>query len=89
LNQKKTIPKTSEILFFYLGCHKKTLLMKRRRPFSLEGQLEMADDSVDGCGIFQELKNVIKKIEGSESFKKSVETLSLILTITWLSIIIL
>jgi hypothetical protein len=43
----------------------------------------MAGDPVDGCGIFQELKNFIKKIEGSESFKKLVETLFLILTITW------
>lgn len=54
------------------------------RLFGLEAELEMADDPVDGCGIFQELKNFIKKIEGSESFKKLVETLSLILTITWL-----
>jgi len=52
------------------------------RPFGLEAELEMADDPVDGCGIFQELKNFIKKIEGSESFKKLV--VSLILTITWL-----
>lgn len=34
------------------------------RPFGLEAELEMADDPVDGCGIFQELKNFIKKIEG-------------------------
>jgi len=53
------------------------------RPFGLEAELEMADDPVDVCGIFQELKNFIRKIEKSKSFKKLVETLSLILTITW------
>ena len=54
------------------------------RPFGLEAELEMADGPIDGCGIFQELTNFIRKIKGSEFFKKLVETLSLILTITWL-----
>ncbi len=49
------------------------------RPFGLEAELEMADDPVDGCGIFRELKTFIKKIEVSESFKKLV--VSFILTI--------
>jgi len=54
------------------------------RRFGLEAELGVTDDPVDGCGVFQELKNFIRKIEGNESFKKSVETLSLILTIRWL-----
>jgi hypothetical protein len=32
-----------------------------RRPFGLEAELEMADDPVDGCGIFQALKNLLEK----------------------------
>jgi len=63
--------------------------MRWRRPFGLEAEFEMADDPVDGCGIFQELKNFVKKVEDSESFKKFIETLSLILTIIWQKNIIL
>jgi hypothetical protein len=44
------------------------------RQFGLEAELEVVDDPVEGCGVFQELKNVIKKIEGSESSKKLLET---------------
>ena len=46
----------SEILAPLLGCHQKLLLdvLRRGWPFSLEAELEMADDLIDGCGIFDE-----------------------------------
>jgi len=43
LNQKKTIPKALRNTSFFLGCHKKSLLMRRRWPFGFKGKLEMAD----------------------------------------------
>jgi hypothetical protein len=42
-SEKKQSRKPSEILPTLLGCHKKPLLMKRRRPFGFKDQLEMAD----------------------------------------------
>jgi hypothetical protein len=43
-----------KILSILLGCHQEMLLnlMRRRRPFGLECQLEMTDDSVDGFRFF-------------------------------------
>jgi len=37
-----------------LGCYQELLLddLRRRRPFSFKGQLEVADDLIDGLGIF-------------------------------------
>jgi hypothetical protein len=37
-----------------LGCYQELLLdnLRRRRPFSFKGQLEMADDPIDGLRVF-------------------------------------
>jgi hypothetical protein len=55
--QKATQKKPSEILPFFLGCHKKSLLMRLRRPFGFKGQLEMPDYPVDFLGLLYKRDN--------------------------------
>jgi len=50
----KRQPQRPSKIFAMLGCYQGFLLdnLRRRRPFSLKGQLEIADGPVNGLGFF-------------------------------------